>query len=90
MLKASSLKMHSRDSITDSSFCVLAVKCSQCPKQAESLVERQRAHTNMLPARVHLQDIKMTTLKERENLFAKAKKASEKHGVENGAEKVSA
>lgn len=44
----------------------------------------------MLPARVHLQDIKMTTLKERENLFAKAKKASEKRGVENGAEKVSA
>lgn len=45
----------------------------------------------MLPAQVYLQDIKTTIiLKKREDIVARAKRAFEKSGVENGAENVSA
>lgn len=70
---------------------VAAIKCSHRPEQAESLVGKNGVHADMFTTQVSLQKIKKTRmLREREDLVARVREASEKSGVGNGAEKVRA
>lgn len=63
-------------------------KTQSLPEQAESLVERNRFHADMLTTQVHLQDISRTLmLRERENIVVRVEKASEKNGLRMGLKK---